>query len=188
MTLTPERRKQLLAAILAFLALSLGLSFILIPQMGGFFQRLAERRSLNQKVIRLRQDLKQLASLEEKHERLLQQVQIPTVSVPPEEQLPDLMENIAKAARSSQVRLLTLRPKEDIGKIPVGHSGYLEMPLELTASAGYHAIGRFLDLVEGSQDLLKLQSLEIRESPENLWEHQIRMVLTAYLVPRSAER
>lgn len=187
--MNPQRQKHILIGILGCFGLVLGLNYVLIPQLSSSSRLLAGRRSLSQKMTRLHRDLEQAASLEEKRTQLLQQVQLPAASLPPEEQLPDLMEKIAKAARSSQVRLLALRPKEDIGKIAVGASGYLEMPLELTASAGYHAIGRFLDLMEGSQDLLRLRELEIKEGPgESLWEHQVRMVLTAHLVPRPANR
>lgn len=110
------------------------------------------------------------------------------VAIPVEEQLPDLLETIATAARFSGVHLLTVKPKMDYTELKTGRSGYLELPIEVSALTGYHRLGAFLDVLERSPSLLKVSEMEIQPDPKDLWHHRATVVFLAYLVPGASSK
>ena len=130
----------------------------------------------------MRRDLLHLPEMEKKQADLAARYSAPVVSTPPEEQLPDLLDKIAQFARTAHLRVVTLRPKEDLGHVQVGPSGYLEIPLELMATAGYHQVGRFLDQLEQSDSLVRLRELEIHPGAD-LSNQDVKMLLLAFLAP-----
>lgn len=184
---SPQRKKQILAVLLAFSGLLVWSRFFWSPLWARFHRQGSECRDLKSQLARTRHDLARMPQLEQQRQRLLLEASQTAPAVPMEQQLPALLGRVAKAAHSNQMKVLGLRPKKDSARQPESDSGFLEVPIEVVASAGYHATGRFLDLLENSEDLLRLESLEIQSSHDDLWNHQIRMVLQAYLAAGSSE-
>lgn len=184
-SLSAEQKRGILTGLLTVLGLAAWLNLLLAPQWGQFGRLRGELRSMKREVVRLRHDLAQMPALEEDHKRLASQLQLPALATPPEQQLPDLLEQITQAARVSEVRLLGLKPQADLRNLKPGPSGYIEVPLEVIAAAGYHSIGRFLDRLEGSPDLLQVQELQIQLNSRDVWSHAVTVLLIAYLVPVS---
>lgn len=179
------KQKLMLAGLLAAVGGVIWFQFLLIPQLGSAGKLGAQLKNEQSQLQKVKRELLQLPDLEKKRDLLAAQYPAPEAGMPPEQQLPDLMEKIAQAARAARVRITVLRPKQDFAQAVVGPSGYLEIPLELGGLAGYHQIGRFLDELERSGRLLLVKELEIRPSGTDIWNHQLRMTLTAFLVPGS---
>ncbi len=104
------------------------------------------------------------------------------ITRPPKEQLPELLEMIAQAARASQVKLLLVKPKDDFSQSGSGPTGFLEVTVKIEASAGYHQIGQFIDILEHSKNLVRVQGLKIQSDPKDLWNHLTILILQAYLL------
>lgn len=167
-----QKPSRVLAAVLAVVGLFFWLQFLILPQTRSAGRLGSELTALRGKVERTRRDLRQMPEI----------TSAPVVSAPPEEQLPDLLNKIAQFARTARVRVVTLRPKQELAQARVGPSGTLEIPLELVATASYHQVGRFLDQLEQSDSLVRLREMEIRPGKE-LWDQEVRMLLLALLVP-----
>ncbi len=181
--LSPQQRQlRILAIVLVVVGLVFWLQFLIIPQTGSAARLGSELTGLRLKVERARQEVRRLPDMEKKLDDLAARYSMSTVSTPPAEQLPDLLDKIAQFARGARVRVVTLRPKEDLGAVQAGPSGYLEIPLELVATAGYHQIGRFLNQLERSDSLVRLRELEIRPGKEMLGQ-EVKMMLLAFLAP-----
>lgn len=180
-----QRQRQILLGLLVVVGAVLWLQFFMLPQLATASRLRDDLKKLRTQRERARHDLAQMPSLEKKLAALAGQYSLPALAGPPEEQLPDLLEKITQAARASQVRVTTLRPQKELGQLQVGPSGYLEIPLELSATAGYHQVGRFLDELERSESLVRLRELDLRPSNGDLASHEVKMVLLAYLVPVS---
>ncbi len=183
--ISAEGKRKVLVGILSILGAVTWLNFVFFPQWSRFSRLQGEIRSLKRQVVRLRQDLAEWPALEENRKQLEAQVRMPAAAVPPEQQLPDLLERITQAARLSEVRLVGLKPRADLGSVRPGGSGYIEMPLEILTTAGYHPMGRFLDRLESSDDLLRVQKLEIQSDSQDAWNHSATVLLVAYLAPAS---
>ncbi len=182
-SLAPEQQKQIAVGIGGFIGMILGMTFVVIPQAGLRSERSPRVVALKQQLNQAHERLARTAPLERELEDLKRKVELGPPTLPPEEQLPDLLERIAQAARGSQVRLSAVKPKEDLANLAPGPSGYLELPVEVSASAGYHPLGAFLDALEQSEMLIRVQELEIKDDPRDLWNHQATLVLQAYLLP-----
>ena len=182
-----SRQIRVLAGLFALIGGVVWLQFLIIPQAGSAGRLGSEVSGLRAKVERLRRDLRRLPEQEQKQKEMSSQYSAPAVSVPPEEQLPDLLEKIAQFARAAHVRVVTLRPKQDLAQMRPGPSGYLEIPLELTAVAGYHQVGRFLDRLEGSDSLVRLRELQIRPG-KRMPDQEVKMLLLAFLTPAGSSQ
>lgn len=177
-----QKQLRVLAAVPAVVGLFFWLQFLILPQTRSAGRLGSELTALRGKVERMQRDLAHLPEMEKKQAELAARTPAPVVSAPPEEQLPDLLDKIAQFARTARVRVVTLRPKQELAQVRVGPSGYLEIPLELVATAGYHQVGRFLDQLEQSDSLVRLREMEIRPGKE-LWNQEVKMMLLAFLAP-----
>ena len=183
--LAPGQQKKLLYGVLAVIGLVAWSNFLFFPQWSRWARQGAELKSLQGQVERTRRLLVQLPGVEKNSALLSSQVAIQPTAMPPQEQLPELLDRIAQLARSSHVRLVSLKPKGEIAGLAPGPSGYLEMSIEVETSAGYHQIGAFLDALESSESLLRVQKLEIGADGQDMWNHRTRITLEAYLAPAS---
>ncbi len=183
--LTPEKQKQILYGILGIVGLVVWLNFLFLPQWNRWAQQGAELRSLEQQVEETRQLLAQLPVVEQNRQMLQGQVAIPPTAVPPREQLPEILEHIAQAARASRMRPSSLKPKVELKDLAPGPSGYIEVPIGMEVSAAYHQLGAFLDSLESSEHLVRVQEMEIAADDQDVWNHRIVLTLQAYLAPAS---
>jgi len=134
-------------------------------------------------LTQVKRQITQLPRLQKNLEELAAQVELPAVVPSPEEQLPELLEEMAKLARAAQVRLTAVKPQLNLDALEAGESGYLELPLQMETSGGYHEIGAFLDAIESSEHLVRVDGLLVRNSPEDIWRHTATFLLRAYLLP-----
>lgn len=197
--LSPERRRLLLKSLRFGLLLFVGgviwVRGFVIPQSRRLAEIRPKIRDLRNEMKEIQSGLRQLPSLEEEFARLSKESIGPAASgaakelVPPEERVPELLDQIAQAAKSSQVRLSQVKPGEELSRLRPGPSGFLELPIRVEATGGYHPLGRFLDLLERSNSLIRVRQLEIKPNPEEIWRHQASLTLQAYLLPgRSKEK
>ncbi|MBI3318313.1 MAG: type 4a pilus biogenesis protein PilO [Candidatus Omnitrophica bacterium] len=185
--LTPQEQRKILIALGGALAVLAWLILVLIPVQSSLAGIRPQVIDLKDQLGSLRQGLNQLPAMEEELKRLFAEYELPATNLSPEEQLPQLLENIAQLARASQVRLVAVKPKADLSLLAPGPSGYLELPVQMEASGGYHAIGSFLDAMERSKSLVRVLELQMEPSSEDLWHHQAILILQLYLVPSAGQ-
>lgn len=179
----PEKQKKLLYGLGAAVVLVLWVGLLIAPQWGRSAKLGQEARSLSGKIQQARRLLLQAPNVEQNMERLQGQVAIGEARKSPQERLPELMDQIAQVARSSRVRVISLKPRVEISGLALGPSGYLEVPIEVTASAGYHPIGVFLDALESSEIPLRVLQMQMGADPRDMWNHRVVILLQAYLAP-----
>lgn len=183
--LPPEQQKKILYGVLAVIGLVAWANLLFFPQWGRWARQGTELKSLQGQVERTRRLLTQLPGVEKSNALLSNQVAIQPTTMPPQEQLPELLDRIAQLARFSHVRLVSLKPRGEISGLAPGPSGYIEVPIEMETSAGYHQVGAFLDALESSESLLRVQELDIGTDSQDMWNHRTRITLEAYLAPAS---
>jgi Tfp pilus assembly protein PilO len=182
------RQRQLISGFLGVAGFILWISLFFVPQQRLGRQIRSEVRRLKQQIAQTRQEFAQLPALEAELARWMVQYRMPTVVPPLEEQLPELLGTIAQAARSAQVRLLSIKPEGEMRQLTPGPTGYLELPVQVETSAGYHQVGRFIDALENSDSLLRVEELGIRADPVDIWHHQVSFVLAVYLLPSGEQQ
>ncbi|MBI3333753.1 MAG: type 4a pilus biogenesis protein PilO [Candidatus Omnitrophica bacterium] len=182
------RPKPILFGIAGLIGLALWASFFLLPQQRGIGERGSQIRELKEKLGRARKDLAALPAVRADLARMEAQGEGQALLQPAEEQLPDLLDSISKMARGAQVRLLVVKPKEGLSSLTAGPGGFLELPIQVEALAGYHQIGVFLDSLERSERLIGVREFEIRGDSRDPWHHRVIFLLQAYLAPGGAKR
>lgn len=182
-SLTPVQQRQVLFAVLGLIGLTAWLSLFLFPQQRALGPARLQMQELRAQVDQTQRGLAQMPAMELQIAQLTAQYQLPAVTQPPEQQLPELLEEISRTARQAQVRIVASKPSTDVSKLSPGPSGYLEFQILIAASGGYHQIGNFLDALEHSNHLLKIRELGVLSDPEQITRHTAIFLFQAYLVP-----
>ena len=181
--LAPEQQKKIFSGLCAVIGVVVWFNFFFAPQWRRWSQGRPEVGRLRQEATRIREGIGQIPVMEAELSSLTEQYKLPAVSQPPEEQLPQLLEEIAKMAHAAQVRVVAVKLKKDLGVLTPGPSGYLELPMQLEVAAGYHQLGAFVDALERSERLVRIQEFGISGDSQDLWRHPAVFILQAYLVP-----
>lgn len=184
-TVTPAQQRQLLLGLLAAIGVAAWWMLMLGPQQALWAERSAALRALRQQVDDVRQGVAQQPAMEQELARLAETSGETTSARRPEEQLPNLLQAITQMAQAGQVRIVAMKPMVELSSLIPSPAGYLELPVAFQASAGYHQLGAFLDALERSPRLARVGALQIGPQTEDLWRHQVTMVLQVYLVPWS---
>lgn len=174
------RQKQILFGLLGVIGLIVWVNFFLIPQRRAWVTGRSRIQALRGEIASVRQKLNQLPVLENELANVAAQYPLPAVAVATEEQLPQLLEKIAQTAHLSQVRLLGVKPKGGLNRPVPDPSGFLVLSVLVEASAGYHELGMFLDALERSEALVRVQEMKIQADPKDRWHHQASFLLQVY--------
>ena len=177
------QQKQLLIGLLAVLAAVGWLVFFLIPKAQVLSQTRQEFAQLRPRLQRTQAQIGEISKLQAQLEQLQAEMEILEEVPLPEEQLPELLEAMAQMGRVAQVSLVSVRPQLDLSTLNRGLSGYLELPLKVEVVGGYHQIGSFLDALESSEHLVRVEGFQIQGSSGDIWHHKATLLLRAYLLP-----
>ena len=178
-------QRRLLAGLGAVIGCVLWVQLLWVPQSTRARQRTEEWKKLQREAEEIRRQVAQLPRMEADRQRLTADLAGVAGEGAAEDQLPGLLERVTQAARHARVKVATLRPRVHLDQLKPDASGALEVPLELTGTAGYHQLGAFLDALERSPDLIRVRELELRPNASDIWTHQVSMTLLVYLASGS---
>ena len=182
MNISPAVGRRILWVLVGIVGLILWVCFFLIPQWRISSEVGPRVRTLRKQLSQARQRISHGNELEARMQQATTEHQLPSVIPPLEEQVPELLERIAQAALKSEVHLLMVKPQEDYNQLAPGPSGYLELPVRIEASAGYHQIGQFIDTLENSENLVRLYDVRIQSDAADIWRHHTMLTLLTYLL------
>ncbi len=158
-----------------------------------------ESSSLEEQVKVAREQLRALEAatqnepaLQAKYQELDRSVLSLKKALPPEEELPAIIEFLSDLANQAQVKIQTISPQRsanadagvEAGKPQVGGEMkrlvYTEIPIQIDALAGYHQLGAFLSRVESSGKPMRISNLRISGNSREPKRHQIKLLIEAY--------
>ncbi len=162
--------------------------------VGPMFRRVIELsrtvRTEREQLASLRLATANEAALREQHRQLDETVISLRKLMPPEEDLPSVIEFISDLASQTQVKIQTIfpqRPLGDLGKKSEDKTQnqaepvvYKEIPIQIDAQASYHQLGTFLSLMESGAKPMQISTLRISSNPKEPRWHTINMVVLAY--------
>ena len=111
--------------------------------------------------------------------------------LPPEKELPAVIEALSDMARQTNVKIQTIFPQRSLADQSSAASGkktaaipepvvYRQVPIQIDAQSGYHQLGVFLSLVEAEPRPMELRSLRVATDPRDPKRHTIKLVINAY--------
>lgn len=185
-----ERKTLLLISVLGMLILTVYFVYILGP-----ISRTS--RDVREQVKKAKSDLATVegtvtrrASLEQERARIEQSVGLVRGVMPPEEELPNVIEDISDLATQAQVKIQTIFPYRPLetslqstpGIVKDAHDSpyYKEVLIQVDALAGYHQLGTFLGSLESASTPLRVATLRIAPHQKEARRQSVKMLLKAY--------
>ena len=194
-----EQRTLLLLGLLGVVILWVYGAYLIAPlgrKAAELAQQLAQAR---ERVRALELVTGNEPSLQRQYEELNRTVASMRDALPAERELPATIELLSGLASQAQVKIQTISPLRGLedpapesssgpaGKVPVAPIVYKPALIQIDALAGYHQLGMFLSLIEGSDKPLQLSSLHITASPRESGRQQVRVVIRAFFAVKAPE-
>ncbi|MGE0269003.1 MAG: type 4a pilus biogenesis protein PilO [Candidatus Omnitrophota bacterium] len=106
--------------------------------------------------------------------------------VEPREEVPLILEHVSRLANDNGVKINQIMPNVIDSEIVLENNDrvYYALPIEIEARAGYHNLGRFIDVIERGEIFLKVTKLTIASST-NTKEHSIKLTLGAIVYEKA---
>lgn len=193
-----EQKTLLVGIVLAALVFWLYMAYIISPL-------LREHIKVNERVKLAKERLKMLqvstanqAALQEQYRQLQQSVAVLRNPLPPEEQLPVIIERLSDLASQAQVKIQTIFPQRSIEEDLEKRSGdksstssmtapvlpeaqlFTGIIIQIDALAGFHQLGTFLGSVEALGKPMQLASLRIANDPKDPKRHRVKLLIRAF--------
>ena len=103
-------------------------------------------------------------------------------ALPGEDNIPALLESISGMAKNANMRIAGIVPiavKDSTNANRV----YGEIPINITAKAGYHELGRFISSIENSDRFMRIIDIQINGDKSSPRMHNVDLILAAYVLP-----
>ncbi len=181
--LMEETTRMYVLAGVAGVIIALFLSFAVIPKFTELARTARTVNDLNDKIDLVNSRVKRLNQTTKKLEALKTDQKVFSGQMPPEKDIPELLEDLSGMAKSSKVKILSITPSElsvDT-TVPGSEIYYKKMPIRITAKSGYHQLGAFVAELEKGQRLVIINDLSIKGDSRNAWMHDVRIGLNAYV-------
>ncbi|MBL7155948.1 MAG: type 4a pilus biogenesis protein PilO [Candidatus Omnitrophica bacterium] len=181
-----ESKKKILLIYILILVLIFGLYFyfFLNPSLAKLAQIIPEAHVLRAEIRLVKSDLNFEDKLKERLRVLGQTMEKYENKLSREKEIPMLLENLSKIAKSSKVKILSITP---IDKALKGQQGagakkdiYQEVPIIITAQSGYHELGIFINKLETDERYMQVSDIEIRSGKANPKRHDMEFIVNAY--------
>jgi len=158
--------------------------FFLKPGLGKLFELLPKVRERKIAIKSVRNDLLLEDKLKVRLRVLKKGSSEYEKKLPREKELPIILENLSKIARSSRVKILSITPQaEKVG----GEGVYQEVPVLISARSGYHELGAFIDRLENNARYMQVSDIKIRSAGDNPKRHNVEFIVHAYTVKENRQ-
>jgi len=128
------------------------------------------------------------------------------MALPPYREMPNILQKIAEVAYASKVKIIKIEPlrtekpaeaakakaaapakpgaKPEPPKTPA--TIYTEVPIQVEAKGGYHALGEFVNMIETSDNIMSIGDIEIRANSADIQNHNAKLLVIAYVLRQEA--
>jgi Tfp pilus assembly protein PilO len=197
-----DLEKITLIGIAAFIVLFSLIQFAMVPS----FRKLG---SLKKEIVKEQETLKNnqalIASKSQLQARLASiqgRLQGYEKALPPYREMPNILQKIAEVAYESKVKITKIEPlrtekpaeavkakviapvkpgaKPEASKEPA--TVYTEIPIQIEAKGGYHALGEFINMIETSDNIMSVGDIDIEVNPDDIQNHSARFLIVAYVL------
>ena len=186
---TREQQVILLVGGLGALILYLYAVFIIGPIRRESRELVRDSQNAQEKLRGLEAVVANEATIRQQYEQADQAVRGLRSQLPAESELSQLIQLLTDWADRSQVKIQTISPQrpETVQETGSGQPGsdkpvvYEDIFIQIDALAGYHQLGVFLNLIEGSDKPLHLSTLKISGNAREPKRSNIKLLLGTYL-------
>lgn len=178
-----EQKRSYAVFGVTLIAIVLYITFAIIPKVNEFTGDLRRVSDLNDKISLVNSRVKRLSQMNKRLTEMKKEHRSYAKLLPPQKDIPELLEKFASVAKKSNVTIESITPYEFVStKSKKGDNRYYrEMPILITAKSGYHQLGDFLSSLEQTNRFIAIEDLRIRYDSRTPRKHNVRMVLKTYV-------
>ncbi len=190
--LAPRQQKTVLViAGLGVVTAGIYLGLIMLPMWNQYTNFSSQITQARQQLGILQAVTVREPQLHQQHRDLLQSVRSWRERLPRAGETSSVIEHISEFAAQAGVKVLSIVPLTD-ASAPVAASKpasakppYYTVPIQMEAMAGYHQLGRFVDLIEGTSTPMQIVSLRVAGNLKDSARHRVRLMIQAYVASES---
>ncbi len=177
-----DKQKKILIVIFFVFIAYVDMTYILKAQLAGL-------KSLNPKIARLENDLKNLnrdlesmRNSKSKQGMSEQKSALKSVKIISEGQISGLLQDISNEANSSGIKIIQIRPSREIQAVKSAGIPDKLIPIliNLELICDYHNLGRFINRLENSDVFMGVQEMKISAQPQDYLKQKVTLVIRTY--------
>ena len=109
--------------------------------------------------------------------------------LPTKKEISSILNHLSALASQEDIKITGIRELETIkGEMQEGEQAYSGVPIEINMKSGYHQLGKFINEIENSDRLMKIDDLEIKSTSENLTEHDVKLIISSFVLVKEWKR
>jgi len=176
-----QKQMAILIAAAVILALLAYFNFLLKPQVVKISGIRSELSKASSDLRTARADIAKIKSMKKAIEEYNTKIGQYEKTLPTEEGIPDLLESLSNMAKNANMRIAGIVPVDSKNLKPQGRV-YQEIPIMVTAKAGYHELGRFLSSLESSDRFIKVADIQIKAGKADPKKHDVELLVVTYVL------
>jgi len=178
-----ENPKQMMVVIsvATVFTLLLYFNFLLKPQVMSICSAISKLDKVSADLKAARSDIAKINSMRNTVEAYNKKLGQYEKTLPTEEGIPGLLESLSEMAKNANMRIDGIAPV-DQKEIKTENRAYKEIPIMITANAGYHGLGQFLSSLENSDRFMKVIDMQIKANPVSPKRHDVELLVVTYVL------
>jgi len=169
-------RRILLAAILVISFVFAFHSLVFRPKMSEILRLRGRQETLRETLETARGYVEKYKTVKAAFDSISATWEVLEELLPEQEEMPELLRNMAESGRSSGAEYLLFKPLT-----PVPQDFYNENPIQIRVTCGYHELGIFLSKIAHLNRLVNVRGLKLTSTGEGVKTLEAEFVATAYV-------
>ncbi|MCP4650032.1 MAG: type 4a pilus biogenesis protein PilO [PVC group bacterium] len=184
-----EKNQYLIAGIiLLFIILILYFVFVFLPLFTKVLYLSKEESNILSQLDNAAEIVSNKDELFEEVNNIKKSITYHEERLPAEANVAQLLEELIKMGKASKITFVSIEPKT-IEEIHIGEDGegsdYLQIPIALELKAGYHSLGKFINLVEQADRFMEVDTFDIRPDHSDVELHNINLMIRSYALKKN---
>jgi Tfp pilus assembly protein PilO len=159
------------------------ISVFVVPMISRIGALQLEISDYSNKVRIAQKKVSQVQDLIGKQKAISDELDRQSVRFADRKEITALLEDFAKIASNSEVKILSITPNDNkYLQGGVGSEFYAGMPITITAKTGYHQLGTFVSELEASERLIRIGDISIHAGGGDFRLHDTVIMLKTYVM------
>ena len=179
-----EKDKQIVYIAIFIIILVIDFFLILGWQFRLLLRNFKMANEKRQAIVALENDTKNMDKYKQETADLDKKIKDLELMVTKEQDIQFLIEDISVLASKSNIKIMQIKPIIDEDKLNIVSSKdgkFSEVEIKISATAGFHQLGNFINNIESANKFFKLSSLEIETDNKDYLVQNIRLSLISIL-------
>lgn len=183
-----KEQKLAVFVILGILVIYLDYSLILKNQIKLLQKVNPQVSSLSNQLKTAKKDIKSIPQMELRLSQIKEKAVLITQKIIDEDKIPSLLEKISAKAQEDNIKIMQIRPVRDpkAKELATTQTGkYFGLDISLDMRSGYHALGKFLNDLEGLGQFIKVQTLSINADSKDYYHQTVKISLSTIIIKKN---